>query len=361
MFIPPASESSILGVLAMSSLCDATVTTGSRPALTPTTPSFSPAVAPVPVSSASSSARGPSRLVMTALIALFCVLWSSAFAAAKIALVDCPPLTLLTVRFLVAGALMVAVAWALAGRPRLTRRDLISLAILGALNNAVYLGLSWTGLTTVTSAFAAVIISAGPLLVAAFAWPVLGERLTVVKVVGLLLGLAGVALVLRSRLTGSAGIGGEDPLGTLLVVLGLFSLVAGTLAFKRLAPGGGLWVGNGLQCLFGGLLTLPAALLLDDWSTVRLTPGLVGGFLWLVLAVSVGCYALWFFLLGRSSATSASALQFLTPPLGLLFGWLILSEPVVPLDLLGIAPIAAGIWLVTRGWPRRLPAAKPET
>ena len=359
MFIPPASESSILGVLAMSSLCDATVTTGSRPALTPTTPSFSPAVAPVPVSSASSSARGPSRLVMTALIALFCVLWSSAFAAAKIALVDCPPLTLLTVRFLVAGALMVAVAWALAGRPRLTRRDLVSLAILGALNNAVYLGLSWTGLTTVTSAFAAVIISAGPLLVAAFAWPVLGERLTVVKVVGLLLGLAGVGLVLRSRLMGSAGIGGEDQLGTLLVVLGLLSLVAGTLAYKKLAPGGGLWVGNGLQCLFGGLMTLPAALLLDDWSSVRLTPGLIGGFLWLVLAVSVGCYALWFFLLGRSSATSASALQFLTPPLGLLFGWLILSEPVVPLDLLGIVPIAAGIWLVTRGWPRRA-AVKPQ-
>ena len=284
---------------------------------------------------------------MTALIAVFCLLWSSAFAAAKIALVDCPPLTLLTVRFLVAGVLMVAVAWVLTGRPRLTRRDIGALLLLGAFNNAIYLGLSWTGITTVTSAFAAVIVSASPLLVAAFAGPVLGERLTVVKVVGLLLGLAGVALVLRSRLMGSAGIGGEDPLGTLLVVLGLCSLVAGTLAYKKLAPGGGLWVGNGMQCIFGGLLTLPAALLLDDWSTVRLTPGLVGGFLWLVIGVSVGCYALWFFLLGRTTATSASALHFLMPPLGLLFGWMILAEPVAPLDLLGILPIAAGIWLVT--------------
>ncbi len=297
-------------------------------------------------------ALGPSRLVMTALIALFCVLWSSAFAAAKIALVDCPPLTLLTVRFLVAGVLMLAVAWMVAGPPRLTRRDVAALVVLGALNNAVYLGLSWTGMTTVTSAFAAVIVSASPLLVAALAGPVLGERLTVVKVAGLLLGLAGVALVLRSRLAGSAGIGGEDPFGTLLVVLGLLSLVGGTLAYKKFAPGGGLWVGNGLQCLFGGLLVLPAALVMEDWSAVRLTPGLVGGFLWLVFAVSVGCYALWFFLLGRTTATSASALHFLMPPLGLLFGWLVLAEPVAPLDLLGIVPIAAGIWLVTRGLPR---------
>ncbi|OYW30844.1 MAG: hypothetical protein B7Z45_11025 [Azorhizobium sp. 12-66-6] len=68
----------------------------------------------------------------------------------------------------------------------------------------------------------------------------------------------------------------------------------------------------------------------------------------MVLGVSIGGYSLWYFILGRSSATDATALHFLMPPLGLFFGWLILGEGVPPLDFLGVLPIAAGIWLVTR-------------
>jgi len=278
------------------------------------------------------------------LIVLFCLLWSSAFAAAKIALVDCPPLFLLAARFALAGALMIGVAWAVDGRPRLTRRDLASLVLLGAMNNAVYLGLSWSGMVTVSSGFAAVIVSTNPILVALLAAGVLGERLTWRKVAGLALGFVGVALVLRSRLGG----GLEDLHGTILVVGGLLALVVGTVMFKRLAPGGGLWVGNGVQSLAGGVLILPAALLLEDPAAIRMTPALAGGFAYMVFAISIGCYAIWFHLLGSRSATAASALHFLMPPLGLLFGWVILGEAVPLLDLAGVVPIAVGILLVTR-------------
>jgi drug/metabolite transporter (DMT)-like permease len=77
------------------------------------------------------------------LIVLFCVLWSSAFAAAKIALHDCPPLSLLTIRFFIAGALMLT--WAAATRtlPRMRLREVLQLAILGVLNSGLYLSLSW--------------------------------------------------------------------------------------------------------------------------------------------------------------------------------------------------------------------------
>jgi len=129
-------------------------------------------------------------------IAAFCFLWSSAFAAAKIAVRDCPPLTLLTIRFLIAGALMLGLA-AASGRWKLpSGRDLAALVLLGALNNALYLGLSWSGMTTVSSAFTAVLISTNPLLIGVLAGPLLGERLSWRKLLGLCLGLAGVALVL---------------------------------------------------------------------------------------------------------------------------------------------------------------------
>ncbi len=277
-------------------------------------------------------------------IAAFCFLWSSAFAAAKIAVRDCPPLTLLTIRFLIAGALMLGLA-AASGRWKLPAgRDLAALALLGVLNNTLYLGLSWSGMTTVSSAFTAVLISTNPLLIGVLAGPVLGERLGWRKLLGLCLGLAGVALVLRSRLSGMQ----EDLHGTLLVTGGLVALVAGTLLYKRLKPSSGLWTSTGIQSLAGAAALLPFALMHESIGDARMTASLFWSMAYMIVAVSMGGYYLWFMILGRASATAASALHFLMPPLGLLFGWLVLGEHVSWLDLLGIVPIAFGIWLATR-------------
>ncbi len=277
-------------------------------------------------------------------IAAFCFLWSSAFAAAKIAVRDCPPLTLLTIRFLIAGALMLGLA-AASGRWKLPAgRDLASLILLGVLNNALYLGLSWSGMTTVSSAFTAVLISTNPLLIGVLAGPVLGERLGWRKLLGLCLGLAGVALVLRSRLSGMQ----EDLHGTLLVTGGLVALVAGTLLYKLLKPTSGLWTSTGIQSLAGAAALLPFALAHESLGDAHMTASLFWSMAYMIVAVSMGGYYLWFMILGRASATAASALHFLMPPLGLLFGWAVLGEHVSWLDLLGIVPIALGIWLATR-------------
>jgi drug/metabolite transporter (DMT)-like permease len=69
---------------------------------------------------------------------------------------------------------------------------------------------------------------------------------------------------------------------------------------------------------------------------------------WQIGVVSVGALMLWFLLLRRGSAGSATALHFLMPPVGLIMGWAILNEPLSGIDLLAIVPIALGIWLATR-------------
>jgi len=69
---------------------------------------------------------------------------------------------------------------------------------------------------------------------------------------------------------------------------------------------------------------------------------------YLVVFVSVLAYLLWFHLLTVSGATAASSYHFMMPPLGMLFGWLLLGEHVAPTDLVGIVPVALGIYLVTR-------------
>jgi drug/metabolite transporter (DMT)-like permease len=256
-------------------------------------------------------------------------------------------LTLLTARFFIAAVLMLGLAWALGGLQRMRMKNLALLGVLGVLNNALYLGLSWTGMTTVSSSFAAVIVSTNPLLIGALAGPVLGERVGWRKLCGLCLGLAGVAIVLRSRMSGMH----EDPYGTLLVVGSLVGLVAGTMLYKRHAPTGNLWMATGVQSLAGGIALLPFAWVYEANIPVHLTPSLLGSMAYMIGAVSIGGFGLWFTILARSSATAASALHFLMPPLGLLFGWAVLSEPVAVMDLVGIVPIALGIWLATRQPP----------
>src|SRR5262249_14700307 len=131
------------------------------------------------------------------LIGLFCTLWSSAFAASKIGLLDCPPLLFLTARFLFAGAVMLFAAAAY--RQKLPGRcDLIALAVLGTVNNAIYLSLSLLGMKSVSAGLTALIISANPILTALAATAVLRERLSWRKICGLLLGFCGVAFIVKA-------------------------------------------------------------------------------------------------------------------------------------------------------------------
>lgn len=92
----------------------------------------------------------------------------------------------------------------------------------------------------------------------------------------------------------------------------------------------------------------PVALTFADVHAVDVTPSLIGAFAFLVLGGSILAYWLWFHLLKVCGATAASAYHFLMPPLGMLFAYIVLGEHIEMRDLLGIVPVALGIYLVTR-------------
>jgi drug/metabolite transporter (DMT)-like permease len=278
-------------------------------------------------------------------IGLFCLLWSFAFVAGKIGVTDCPPLILLAARFSLAGVLILGIT-ALRGEAwsSLTWRDAAIFAILGVANNALYLGLGYTGLQTVSAGLGGLIVSANPVFTAVLAAAFLGDALTWRKVMGLLLGIAGVGFIVWHRMS----VGTDDWHGILFTLASLASIVAGTILFKVLAPKGSLWVGNGVQNLSAGIVLLPFAFTLADVGDIVPSARLLGAFAFLVLGGSILAYLLWFHLLKVCGATAASAYHFLMPPLGMLFAFLVLGEHVEFRDLLGIVPVALGIYLVTR-------------
>src|SRR3954471_14134852 len=208
----------------------------------------------IAVSSPVTSSRSL-RLPLPVMVAAFCLLWASAFSVAKLAIADCPPLIVLTARFLLAGVVILGAAALLRVPLNLGRREFLLFALLGIANQAVYLGFSYVGIRSTSSGLAALVISANPVLTAVLAVAFLNERMTWRKAMGLLLGIGGVAFVVESRMAGGAA----HPVGIALLLAALVSLVGGTILYKKCAPSGGLWVGNGVQSLAAGLATLPFA------------------------------------------------------------------------------------------------------
>ena len=278
------------------------------------------------------------------IIGLFCLLWSFAFVAGKIGVTHCPPLILLDGAVL-AGRILILGIFAIRGEAwTLTWRDAAIFAILGVANNALYLGFGYTGLQTVSAGLGGLIVRANPVFTAVLAALFLGEALTWRKVARLLLGIAGVAFIVWHRIS----VGSDSLHGILFTLASLASIVAGTILFKLLAPKGSLWIGNGIQNLAGGIVLTPFAFTLSTVSDIVPSTRLLGAFAFLVLGGSILAYLLWFHLLKVCGATAASAYHFLMPPLGMLFAFLVLGEHVEFRDLLGIIPVALGIYLVTR-------------
>src|SRR6185312_11241598 len=168
-------------------------------------------------------------------IGLFCLLWSFAFVAGKIGVTYCPPLILLAARFSLAGVLILGIS---ALRPeawRFSWREVAIFAMLGVANNALYLGLGYTGLKSVSAGLGGLIVSANPVFTTVLAALFLGEALTWRKVLGLLLGIAGVGVIVWHRME----VGTDSLHGILFTLASLASIVAGSLLFKLLAPKGG--------------------------------------------------------------------------------------------------------------------------
>jgi drug/metabolite transporter (DMT)-like permease len=287
------------------------------------------------------------KVIYLSLVLLFCFAWASGFTMAKIAQQTSPPALFGGIRFLISGALLLGyAAWRGELRGRIPWG---ALCVLGLFNQAGYQGLAWQGMGTVSAGLTTIIASLNPILIAAVAAPLLGERLHWRKILGLLLGFAGAVFVVRHRIAG----GGEDPAGLLMVVGALISMVIGTLAFKVLAPAVSLAVAVGVQVASAGAVLLTLGLAFEDPALMVIGPQFWFAMAWCVLVMSVGALLLWFWLLRNGSASNASALHFLIPPIGLAMSWLILGEQVSLFDLIGIVPVALGIWLATRPAPVR--------
>ncbi len=187
--------------------------------------------------------------------------------------------------------------------------------------------LSSFGLGHAPAGLSALIVSAKPILTILLATLFLSERLSGRQGAGLVIGFGGVALLIGAHLAQDAG----SAEGIAMPIAALISVVMAAILLRRLAPKGGLWLGNAIQNLAAGTALLPFALTLEAVGEVVPSWRLIGVLGYLVVFASI---------IASSSGSRSGAWQarpppipiiVLTAPLGLLFGWLRLGRADRPL------------------------------
>ena len=286
------------------------------------------------------------RMTLTSLVMglAFALMWSSAFATARIIVASAPPLLALSLRFLLSGVVAIVIARALGQSWRLPGgwrgAQARAVVIFGLCQNALYLGLNFTAMQWIEASLAAIIASSMPLIVAALGWIWRGERTSPLGLIGLVTGMAGVALIMGTRVSG-----GADPFGIALCLIGATALAVATLAVRGASGSGNLLMIVGLQMLVGAV-TLGALSFLTEAPVIIPSLRLGLAFLYQAFVPGLAATLIWFSLVGRIGAVRAATFHFLNPFFGVMIAALLLGEKIEPLDLIGVAIVMLGILAV---------------
>jgi drug/metabolite transporter (DMT)-like permease len=275
---------------------------------------------------------------------LFIFFWASGFIAAKFGLPYAEPFTFLTLRFLVALAILVPLAMLWRARWPSTPRAIGHVIVAGLLVQTIYLiGVFYGVFLGISTGVIALIVGLQPLITGALAAPVLGERVTARQWGGLALGFAGLGLVVAEKVDLASG----QAWGAAFGVLALAGITLGTLYQKRFCPDidirAAVTIQNGVSCVVIALLAVNVETMVINW-----TGEFVFALLWSGIGLSVIAIALYYLLVRRGAAAKVTSLIYLSPPTTAVMGWLMFDETFAPVAILGMIIAVAGVALANR-------------
>ena len=273
---------------------------------------------------------------------VFVLIWSTGFIVARFGMPYAPPMSFLMWRY---GLSMICfLVWIHLARVAWpsTRVQWWHLAVTGVLMHAGYLGGVWASVKAGMGAgLSALIVGLQPVLTAVWL-SACGGSVSRRQWLGLLLGLAGLVLVVWRKL-GSL----EVSWWTLAcAITALLSITIGTLYQKRHVQPCDVRTANTVQLAAAALVTLPLAWL--ETEPMVWHPQLMGAMAWSVLGMTLGGSSLLYLLIQRGAAASVSSLMYLVPPCTATIAWLLFDEPITVATLAGMALTALGVSLVVR-------------
>jgi drug/metabolite transporter (DMT)-like permease len=289
--------------------------------------------------------------------ALFVLIWSTGYIVARYAMPHAPPFSFLAVRFVL--SMLCFGAWIAFTRPAWPseRVQWLHLCVVGLLMQAGYLGGVWAAVKAgMGAALVALIVNLQPVLTAIWVSATASKaegRVTAREWGGLVLGFAGVTLVVIGRLQSGASSLEATPASMALAVLALLAMTAGALYQKRWVQLRDVRTASVVQLGAALLVTAPLALL--ESEAMRWNSALIGAMAWSVLVLTLGGSSLLYLLIQRGAATAVTSLLYLVPPATAALAWLLFGESITEWTMAGMALTAWGVFLVIR------PSSRPAT
>ena len=276
---------------------------------------------------------------------LVCVFWGSTYLAIRIGVTDLPPYLFAGTRFLIAGAVLLAVAWALGHRLPSARSIWVTQVVVGLFlllgGNA---NVVWAQ-QYVPSGVASIFIVTVALWMALFDAVVPGGsgRLSWRVIAGLLLGFVGSAMLVG---TSPRAILEADLRGPLALTLASASWAYGSVYFKRRPSDISPYMAASIQMLAGGAAVTLLGLVMGEAGRWVWTSRGLGAMAYLVVFGSLVGYSAYFYALRHGSPTIVGTYAYVNPVIAVLLGAIVLDEPIGPRTLFAMALIlGAVVWI----------------
>jgi drug/metabolite transporter (DMT)-like permease len=274
----------------------------------------------------------------------FVLIWATGFIVARFVTPYAEPLTFLFVRYLL--AILVLGGIVLAARAPWPRsgRDWVNALVAGVLLHGLYLGaVFWSVKHGLPAGISALVAGLQPLATAVLAGPLLRERVSPKRWLGIGIGFAGAALVVAPKL----GSGGVPALPLGICLLGMLSITIGTIWQKRTGSTLDLRVNATIQYIGAAAVTLPLVLLTEQ-GQIAFTWPLIGALAWAVLGLSIGAIGLLLFLIRQGAVVGVATLLYLVPPVAALMAFALFGESLNLIQMIGMGCAALGVALASR-------------
>ncbi len=274
----------------------------------------------------------------TVLLLLLSAIWGSAFLFIHVVVDEVPPFTVVAGR-LVLAAILVAPIAARGGGVLPPRAAWATLLFLAVFNNVIPFTLITAAQEHISSSLAAALVATMPLFVLVFTFGAGTERPDAERVLGLLIGFLGAAVVVGPDV---GDVTGSDAIGDFAVIAAAASYGLSTVVARQKAHGAALSLASG-QIIFATLIAVPLALSLDGAPALDISAR--AALAWVALgALSTGlAYVIFFSLVQRMSATQISVTTYIIPIVAAVLGWLVLDESIGPNLVIGLVLIVVGV------------------
>lgn len=283
-----------------------------------------------------------SDAVILAVSLLFVFMWSSGHITSKLGLPYIEPFQFLAIRFSLSAVLLAVIALAMNAPWPKDRGQIAHIVIAGFLMHAAYLGGVFVAIDLGLSAGAlAVITGIQPILTGVAAGPILKERVTFRQGVGLLLGIAGVTLVVWEKTTFE----GTTTVAFVAAFLCLLAITIGTLYQKRFCGDHDIRSLNAIQLAISAI-TCGAVSVVFETAAIDWNGKLIFAIGWQVIVLSAIAYSLFYWLLRRDAAIRVTSLFYLMPPTTAIMGYFLFGETFGLSGLAGLLVAMAGFWVV---------------